>query len=585
MRFRSTLICSFLVFFALALPSISSPAFGQAIPQFSTVEPHQYDSINLATLGIQLNVPIRTKAGHIPYFYRLVGASQVNDLTLIGGHYFQLAPGLTGGEAHVPQTAGYTQTRTCIARGLPPGEQFSGFYVIDASGTTHQFGFVVGTGNNNACPTTELNEGYATDNSGLYLIYNYNNGSPIYTLYDASGDVSTISARGNDVSFSALTDPNGNTISATTDTLGQTAMTIAGSFKTPPETLTWTDAANRNETVTLTASTYTIYTAFGCPADAPAGSGYILTSISFPDNSTMGFSWEKNQLNSSDYTGRIGSITLPTGGTISYAYSGGTNGINCADGTPATLTRTTPDGSWVYTHVPTSSTTSTTTVTDPIGNNTIYTFLGSPLGTSGIWPLETERQVYNGSVSPSNLMETVITCYNNTSSSPSNCNLSTVGYANISEKDAYTTYPGITGYSAVKTAYDAYGNVTDVKAFDFNATSPTYEKQIVYGSGSPSSQTCSSFGIVTNDKPCSITLLDSQHNNAVLSQTWNKYDSNGNLLQTWNLASGSGSSGTYLSKQYTYDSQGVVQTMTDVNLQVMNYTTTSCNLQQHVRHQ
>lgn len=51
-----------------ALPAIltllvSSVALGQAIPQFSTVEPHQYDTINLATLGIQLNVPVRSKAG------------------------------------------------------------------------------------------------------------------------------------------------------------------------------------------------------------------------------------------------------------------------------------------------------------------------------------------------------------------------------------------------------------------------------------------------------------------------------------------------------------------------------------------
>jgi RHS repeat-associated protein len=194
-----------------------------------------------------------------------------------------------------------------------------------------------------------------------------------------------------------------------------------------------------------------------------------------------------------------------------------------------------------------------------------------------------EKQVYNGPVSSANLIETVITCYN-AGSTLSNCE---AGYSFYpSEKDEYTTYPGVTGYSAVKTAYAAGGLITDVQSFDFNETTPTNEKQIVYGTGSPSSQTCTAISIYIVAKPCKITLLDSQHNNAILSQTWNSYDGNGNLLQTWNLVSGSGASGTYLSKSYTYvaaqngtpaETNGVVQTMTDVNGQVMNYTATSCN--------
>ena len=32
-------------------------------------------------------------------------------------------------------------------------------------------------------------------------------------------------------------------------------------------------------------------------------------------------------------------MTLPTGGYIKYSYSGGSNGITCADGSTATLTR------------------------------------------------------------------------------------------------------------------------------------------------------------------------------------------------------------------------------------------------------
>jgi YD repeat-containing protein len=55
-------------------------------------------------------------------------------------------------------------------------------------------------------------------------------------------------------------------------------------------------------------------------------------------------------------TGRLSQITLPTGGTIGYAYSGGTNnsGINCQDSSYATITRTTSDGMTTFSHSPTS---------------------------------------------------------------------------------------------------------------------------------------------------------------------------------------------------------------------------------------
>src|ERR1700688_171257 len=119
--------------------------------------------------------------------------------------------------------------------------------------------------------------------------------------------------------FSVMTDPNGNVISATTDTLGQTVMTLGNNPPQGPFTWTWTDALTNNRTVTMTDQPSAIYTAFGCAADgSPYPNSYLPESISFPDNSSAGFTWEKSPLNGSDYTGRIASITLPTGGTISY---------------------------------------------------------------------------------------------------------------------------------------------------------------------------------------------------------------------------------------------------------------------------
>ncbi len=189
-------------------------------------------------------------------------------------------------------------------------------------------------------------------------------------------------------------------------------------------------------------------------------------------------------------------------------------------------------------------------------------------------PVETEKQVYNCcSVSSATLIETVITCYNNPTSTPTNCNPSSLALP-ITEKDVYTTYPGVTGYAAVKTTYDTYGRVTEVQSYDFNVANPTNEKTIAYGSGNPTSQTCTAIGSYIIARPCTVTLYDSQNGNAVLSQTWNSYDQYGNLTQTWSLVSGTGASGNYLSKSYTY-LQGVVQTATDVNGEVTMYTPTS----------
>ncbi len=583
---------SFLLFtiatLALMLLALGS-SFGQqpgAIPQFSTIEAHENDTINLGTMGIQLNVPIRSKAGHIPYSYRLVGESQVVLQILRGGNVLQSSSRLGAGEAHVPLTAGWTTATPCTQ-----GYHYTGFTATDSQGNSHSFSKIAISLFASSCGGPVKMGAYADDNSGLYLYADVSSGSFVYSLWDIDGNSQTA---GDDGVFSAMTDPNGNSISATTDTLGQTAMTTTGVgsggwIPSSGATFTWTDALSNPQTDTFTMSyPLTLWTAFGCLTDnSPLSNMYLPARMSFADGSSLGFTWEKSALNSADYTGRIASITLPTRGTISYAYSGGTNGINCFDGSPATVKRTTPDGTWTYTHIAPTSTPcgtnaiATTTVQDPLGGKAVYTFnVGTctgPTGNRGV-TLEAEKQV---SDNHGNLLETVLTCYNNTSSSPTNCPGSAP--VAITEKDVYTTYPGVTGYSAVKTSYGSYGLVSEVKTYDFGLVLIS-DKIIQYGKGSPTSQTCTAISAYIIDKPCSVTLKDSVGN--VLSQTWNSYDGNGNLLQTWNLVSGSGASGTYLSKSYAYvvaengtpaETNGVVQTMTDVNLQVMNYTATSCN--------
>ena len=82
----------------------------------------------------------------------------------------------------------------------------------------------------------------------------------------------------------------------------------------------------------------------------------VIDLIVYPDGSAYRFTYEPTTTTSVDApsnvpvtTGRLASVTLPTGGTVSYAYTGG---YNCALWTPLGLTRATSDGdTTIYTRM------------------------------------------------------------------------------------------------------------------------------------------------------------------------------------------------------------------------------------------
>src|SRR5258707_13519117 len=121
-----------------------------------------------------------------------------------------------------------------------------------------------------------------------------------------------------------------------------------------PTTFTYTAPSGAGAPYTMKYTSYFVQTAFGCSGIAEYGSNgttsaNLVSEIDLPDGSKYTFAYEGTPGVSGHVTGRLGSITLPTGGTITYAYSGGSSGhISCADGSAATLTRTTSDGQWTY---------------------------------------------------------------------------------------------------------------------------------------------------------------------------------------------------------------------------------------------
>lgn len=412
------------------------------IPQFSTQLGGQYDHINPAT-NIFISIPIRDKYGKTPVSLSLI--SNFSMFTAIGSTAWSGTPGSS--LFSFVMSAGVVGARvTFVSHQTPftcqPGKhftQYDTFVVFDETGASHPIngGTIVyadpSCGSQQATAMTLDGSGYTLN---LTVIVDANGGSTLnYALSDKSGNVQTQTqthtANTGTVAY-VNTDPDGvqstrtfsttsgvaNSTSVLVDSLGQTAITATernpGVNPGSPNTYQYTDSSGAPQTVTVNFTPHTIQTNFGCGYLERGETDYLPSSITLPDGEAFDIQYEPTPGNASAVTGRIAKLTLPLGGSISYAYSGGNNGIYCAfPGLPNAvpiLTRTVDDGrgnisTWTYTN---SNNTGgngpyTAAVTDPLGNVTVYTFSVTS---------ETKRQVYQGAASPQNLLETVITCYN-----------------------------------------------------------------------------------------------------------------------------------------------------------------------------
>lgn len=358
------------------------------------------------------------------------------------------------------------------------------------------------------------------------------------------------------------------------DTLGVTALIANDPSSTTGGTYTWTDLNGGSPTITETLSAITIKTAFGCPYSADTSySANALTKLSYPDGSNVQLTYEPTP-GGGGYTGRIQTITLQTGGTITYHYSGGgnggSNGIDCSPLVPPTMTRVTQDGTTKYMWASVTNSTgttigNTTTVLDPGVNKIVYTFIGlDSFGRAGGPPvLLTQVQSWEntGTVSsPSySLLTTDVICYNGATT---NCATSVPTSSSITEKDVYHTISGMSGSSRTQIKYDNYGNVTFTAKYDFGTPNYAYQTTTYYGTWNGSQ--CVAIGNNINDRPCNIWTSDGTN---TISNTLFSYDPHGNPL-TKSVWTGS----TWLPSSATYNGNGTVATSTDVNKTKTTYT-------------
>jgi RHS repeat-associated protein len=443
---------------------LSGASFAQVatgIPPFSSIGGGPFDSVNLGNLNVHFAIPIVHKPGRgIPFNYDMGYDSTVWQPVGVSGSFaWQPAPqwGWSPANSADPGYISFnTQSTQCITNGHITGSETSyyNFQYLDSGGTTHGMGgniLLVGGSCNGA---TSINSfvSYANDGSGLSL--HVSMGIPGAASY-------VVTAGGVELNPGVgVTDNNGNTISEGswpyTDTLGTHPLNSSTTSTTT--TYTYTDPSGATQNIVFTYVPYSVQTAFGCTGISEYGptTNNLLDHVTLADGSKYTFTYEATLGHIGKVTGRIASVTLPTGGTIAYTYN-----MNCTDGTTSNLTRTmTPGGLWQYWRTGSGSSW-TTHVSDPGSKwTTIDFFLNTTTGNT----YETQRKVYSDS--GSSLMLTTYNCWNNNFTS---CATQSVA-SPIGKKDAYTLLP--TGELRLsETSYNTNGLVTEDKEFDWGVNS------------------------------------------------------------------------------------------------------------------
>jgi RHS repeat-associated protein len=462
------------VLLALVLLCSAHLAFGQvatATYAYGTFDNKGLDTINLGNLNVHLSIPIINKAGRgLPFSYSLGYDSSVWHPSGVNGTGAWTPLPTFGWTGITPAMTGYI-TYTTLQRRCYMETQWVTYYVEtswvyhDALGQAHAYSGVIQDGTA-GCATEDFGfTATATDASGYTMTASYDDAS----ISTSNGSQINAPLTG---SAGTIVDANGNTLSADgaghfTDTTGKTVLSVTG-VAPSPTTLKYTDTSGNLQTVTMNYKSYTVQTKFNCTATEYGPTPVsLIDNITFPDGIAYHFAYEATPGVPGNVTGRLASVTLPQGGVISYTYSGSNNGIVCADGGAAGLTRSlaASNGSaastWTYARTPGTGT-SHTEITDGLGNHSNYDFV-TPINQSNTY--ETNRANYQGAESGTPLVLRQ-TCYNG-SASP--CKMTAVTLP-ISQIDTYETLNGGLEHGATA-KYNTYGLQTEQDTYDFGTTS------------------------------------------------------------------------------------------------------------------
>jgi RHS repeat-associated protein len=585
-------IAPILVLLLAASPLVGQVATG-AYP-YGAFDTPGIDTINVGNLNLHLSIPVFNKAGRgVPFQTRLDYESSIYYPNLLNGLVIWTPRPQFGWGSPTGILSGQIENNTynySQSYEEPSGQggidiqvncyytQYVGWIYFDSSGVVHPFDSVYTQQfdyqdyfppNGWTCPTNSMptNQGNASDGSGLTL-----NVTNLTTATVTAPNGIDLQSQGN---ATTTTDTNGNQISSDgqghfTDTTGKVVLTVTGN-QTSSQDYTYTDTNGQPQSVSVNYSPYTIQTAFGCSSVAEYGpvQVYLVSSITMPDGSSYTLSYEPTPGVSGNVTGRIAGIQMPQGGTISYSYTGGNNGINCADGSATGLIRSvsstaaSPASSVAYTRT-IGTNTSQTTVVDGLGNTKTYAFVeasNNPTLTSAQY-YETSRTIDQGSGGTPVLARN--TCYNG-AASPCTTTIPSLPFLTVSQTE---TLNGVATNGST-TTFNTDGLQTSQAIDDFASGtsapgSPLRNEAWTYGYSIPS--------LVTQD-----TITDG--GNSTAGMTIYGYDTTsltpssgvpqhiaapgprGNLTSVQSYAS----SNTSLSSTMTYEDTGSILTAVTPN--------------------
>jgi RHS repeat-associated protein len=573
-----------------SISGLSQESTDIGLPAFGSFNRDAIDTINVGNVNVHLQFPMFSKKS-IGFNYTAYFVLDNNVLvpTSLGGGVFSWVYGGGGWRLSVSgigslasQTVNLPVCTLNQVQHFPI--QYTNVAYVDSDNTRHSFPSATWTANN--CSTITAQTYYSKDGERLDISAIPAGGNPSkLTVTDHSGNVFDA-----DASAMTLTDPNGNHMTYWSDTTGSTPLSYT--FNNLVTTYSYPGPSGTPEQVTSTQALFTIKTAFHCSgvSDISSQSTYLPTTIALPNGTSYSLVYESSDgtYPTTTITGRLHSLTLPSGAAVTYSYSGGTNGINCADGSPAILTKTTSDGTWIYNHSWSSATNQwTTLVTDAAQNDTEYTF-GTAIEGPQTNSLETQRVFYQGLKASGNILKTVVTCYNG-----SFVNCASAAYPGLAPEnpvmrtDAYTYLTGLSTPSLSERIYSSSDESLLLQHNDFDYGVNTNAAP----STTPLSATIKSYASLSNnidDRPSCVQTTSGNAPNTcgtvsatTAAITKNSYDALGNMKTHSSWVSGT----TYLTSNFTYYPDGLPKSSTDTNSNVTSYSSQNCgpnNIQTYI---
>lgn len=322
MHLRKAVLPLLLLSFALALGTSGQAQTyldSTGAPTFTTAFPVENGFINLSNGNLHLEIPLASypQRGKLGYTAKMVYDSRIWTPANLGSGlkwYPVNVPNSQGGwrfvdsanTGEVSETSGYTPV--CWNPITESYEEYqwyvSEFVWTSPQGTQRRFDSSIVY--ESFClpdPGQPNSESYADDGSGYFMkVTDYTN----ITIWAPDGTQV----------YPTVKDTNGNYFSYsginTVDTLGRTPITRTTSGATTTLAYLKTGSGTANiSVVTKTISPTTSFSQSGV-SEYPGGNITVLDYIEFANGTRYTFGY--------DSTGELNSITLPTGGTISYTY-------------------------------------------------------------------------------------------------------------------------------------------------------------------------------------------------------------------------------------------------------------------------